>query len=162
MTKRNRVNDQITSQVVHLVTDEGMRENVAFVEAMRIATELEMDLVEVADREGQPICKILDYGKMRYEEKKRKKKGSLQVTKEIRVGFTTSEHDLGIKHKRVREFLEKKYKVRYTLELKGRQKSRIDEAKLRFEKNILDFEGEAVIGIVQMGTRGVSVLLSPV
>jgi len=161
MTKRNRVNDQIDSNVVHLVTKDGMVENMPYNEAMKMANQVNLDLVEVADREGKPVCKILDYGKMLYEGKKKKKKNTSQVTKEIRVGFTTSDHDLQIKHRRIREFLDKKYKVRYTLELKGRYCSQLEEAKVRFEENLADFEGKANLGDIQVTSRAVSVLLSP-
>ena len=96
-------------------------------EAMSRAREAGMDLVEVAPTSEPPVCRIMDYGKWQYQQKRRireaHKKHEHHVTtlKEIRLRPETDKHDLDIKLNHAREFLEKGHKVQFTMFFRGRQ-----------------------------------------
>src|SRR4029078_8456544 len=91
--------------------------------AMEAARELGLDLVEVAANERPPVCKIMDYGKFNYEQNKRvtKQKTHQVKVKEIRVRPKTGDHDIEVKVKRAREFLEHKDKVLVNVLCRGRE-----------------------------------------
>ena len=99
-------------------------------EAQRLAGEAEVDLVEVAPQAAPPVCKLLDYGKFKYHQKKKRhsQKGHRSKLKEIRIGINTDPHDLDFKAERVREFLKEHDKVQVTMRLKGRQRGQGDLA----------------------------------
>lgn len=94
-------------------------------EALQLARELELDLVEVAPLANPPVCRIMDYGKYKYEEAKKKqqqrKKASTVETKEIKFRPKTEEHDMDFKVKHVRRFLEGGNKVRLAVVFRGRE-----------------------------------------
>lgn len=96
-------------------------------EAISMAREVGLDLVEVAPTSEPPVCRIMDYGKWQYEQKRKQReahKSSLRHTatlKEIRLRPETDKHDLEIKVKHAREFLEKGHKVQFTMFFRGRQ-----------------------------------------
>lgn len=95
--------------------------------AVGMAREAELDLVEVSPFADPPVCKIMDYGKWLYEEKRKhresRKKSTLHNTslKEIRLRPETDKHDMGIKVDHARKFLEKGHKVQFTMFFRGRQ-----------------------------------------
>ncbi len=100
-------------------------------EALRMARDAQLDLVEVAPNARPPVCKILDYGKWRYQQQKKEQKsrahskaGQLKELKirTVRIG----EHDLGIKINHARDFLEEGNKVQFTLQFRGREMAHID------------------------------------
>lgn len=94
-------------------------------EALEKAMEMGLDLVEIAPNANPPVCKIIDYGKFRYQQTKKEKeskKAQHQVkVKEIKVKPNIDKHDLGIKINHAREFIEKGYKVRFTCMFRGRE-----------------------------------------
>ena len=100
---------------------------VEIVDAMNRAREAELDLVEVAPTSDPPVCRIMDYGKWAYEQKRKTreahKKSTRHVTtlKEIRLRPETDKHDLDMKLKHGREFLEKGHKLQFTMFFRGRQ-----------------------------------------
>jgi translation initiation factor IF-3 len=99
--------------------------------ALETAREAGLDLVEVAANERPPVCKIMDYGKFKYEQKKRtsKQKTHQVQVKEIRVRPKTGDHDIEVKVKRAREFLEHKDKVLVNVLFRGRELAHIDEGR---------------------------------
>ena len=141
------INNQIDADRINLILADGtMNEKISLTEAIKIAEEEGLDLVEVSnDNKGTSICKILDYGKLMYERGKKQKKNKKNNShlKEIKYGYNIDIHDLKVKHDKILKFLEKKYTVRYVLELKGREKSLIEEAKLKMMNNLEDFRGVA-------------------
>jgi len=147
MIREYRVNDQIEAEQVSLVLPDGsMKGEVLFSEALLLAEEKNLDLVEISISKGgkPPVCKILDYGKMMYHHKKKQKSNNhAPRNKEIRYSFNISEHDLEVKHNKVKEFISKQHIVRYVLELKGREKNLVEDAKRKIEDNLKDFEGMA-------------------
>ncbi|MDP2625010.1 MAG: translation initiation factor IF-3 [Candidatus Peregrinibacteria bacterium] len=133
MAKKTRVNDQIKVPTVRLIgaNDEqiGIR---GIEEARRLAQEATLDLVEVAPQAKPPVCKIMDYGKYLYKEKKqlqkqRSKQKKCEV-KGIRLSLRTDVHDLDFKIKRARKFLEAGHSLKVALIFKGRELSHFDLA----------------------------------
>jgi len=94
-------------------------------EALRKSEEAGLDLVEISPNAKPPVCKIMDYGKYRYElskkEKDSKKKQHVVVLKEIRLRPRTEDHDFDFKVKHARKFLEQKNKVKFTVMFRGRE-----------------------------------------
>jgi translation initiation factor IF-3 len=121
-----RVNGQITSASIRLVDQNGnMVGVVTAAEGVRMAEQAGLDLVEISPGASPPVCKILDYGKYRYEIQKkaheaRKKQKVIQI-KEIKLRPTIGENDLNIKMRNVLGFLEEGDKVRITLRFRGRE-----------------------------------------
>lgn len=96
-------------------------------EAFRIAQERGLDLIEIAPTVNPPVCRIMDFGKFKYEREKGerehgKKQKEVEV-KAIRIGFATGRHDLELRAKQVQKFLERGDKVKVDLRLRGREKA---------------------------------------
>ena len=121
-----RVNSEISSASIRLVDQNGNMVGVVTAsEGIRLAEQAGLDLVEIAPTASPPVCKILDYGKYRYEIQKkaheaRKKQKVIQI-KEIKLRPTIDKHDLQIKLRNVLGFLEEGDKVRITLRFRGRE-----------------------------------------
>jgi translation initiation factor IF-3 len=101
------------------------------IQAMELAREAQLDLVEVAPTERPPVCKILDYGKLRYQQSRKgnKAKPHQQKLKEIRVRPKTGDHDVETKINQARKFLEHKDKVLLNVLFRGRELQHIDEGR---------------------------------
>jgi translation initiation factor IF-3 len=135
-------------------------------EARRIAEEKELDLVEVNPKGQPPVCKIMDYGRYKYEEKKKqaeaKKRQSQVAVKEIKLRPKTDEHDIDFKMKHVRRFLEEGDKVKITVRFRGREITHPETARRQID-TIVDHIRD--IGIVEqsarMEGRTMSALLAP-
>ena len=140
MEKTYNVNNQIQSNRINLVLLDGhIMESIQLFEALRIAEEHGLDVVEVSTKgkDNLPVCKIADYGKMMYEQNKKKKNNKqVQHIKEIKYGLNIGSHDLEIRHNKIVKFLSKKYTVKYVLELKGREKGMVDRAVEIINKNL--------------------------
>jgi translation initiation factor IF-3 len=121
-----RINEQIRVREVRLIRDEGEQQGIMpTLEALGIAKEQGLDLVEVAPQAVPPVVKILDYGKFKFENEKKvrdsKKKQKLLKLKEIRMQPKIDEHDLDFKSKHVKEFLAEGNKVKVTVRFRGRE-----------------------------------------
>jgi translation initiation factor IF-3 len=94
-------------------------------QALKMAEEVSLDLVEIAPQSDPPVCKILDFGKYKYEIKKKlhnaKKKQRVVAIKEIKLRLTIGEHDLQVKLKHMRSFIEEGDKVKVSLKFRGRE-----------------------------------------
>jgi translation initiation factor IF-3 len=113
-------------------------------EAMRMAQDAGLDLVEVAPRERPPVCRIMDYGKFKYAQKKKKnKQHHEQKLKEVRLHPKTSEHDREIKIKQAAGFLKKGDKVQFTIIFRGRERFH-KEVGDQILKEIAEFLGDEV------------------
>ena len=128
-------NDKINSMFVMLIMPDGSKFGKTTKRlAISMAVERELDLVQVGldgtDGSQIPVCKILDYNKMKYEEAKRKKAmhTSHKETKEMEISYNIADHDLSIKHRKISEFLAKKHKVIYSMKLRGREVTMGEEA----------------------------------
>ena len=121
-----RVNEAIRAPEIRLIGADG--ENVGVVhpaKAMDMAAEAELDLVEISPNANPPVCKIMDYGKFKYEQQKReseaRKKQTVIQVKEVKFRPNTDTHDYGVKMRNVLKFLEKGDKVKVTLRFRGRE-----------------------------------------
>lgn len=123
-----RVNREITAQTVRLIDKNGEALGVVSIrEAMTRAREAGQDLIEVAPTATPPVCKIADYGKLRYELQKKKaeakKKQKIIETKEIKLTPAIGEHDYQVKLAKIKKFIEDENKVKITLRFRGRELS---------------------------------------
>jgi translation initiation factor IF-3 len=130
---RYRVNEHIRIPVVFLIDEKGNQlGEMSNTEALEIARERELDLVEVAPNAKPPVCKITNYGKFQYSQSKQdrlsKAKQKKTGTKGIRLGVRTDNHDLEFKKKQAEKFLSKGNKVKIELRLRGREKAHQDLA----------------------------------
>lgn len=120
-----RINHRIRVPEVRVITEEEQLGILPTHEALRLAEERGLDLVEISPRAFPPVCKIMDYGKYKYEEAKKKqqarKRASTVETKEIKFRPKTEEHDMAFKVKHVRRFLEGGNKVRLAVVFRGRE-----------------------------------------
>ncbi|MCH7471930.1 translation initiation factor IF-3 [bacterium] len=97
---------------------------VAIARALEMAAEAGLDLVEVAGNARPPVCKIMDYGKMAYQAKKKKSQSKTQQgLKELSFSMKISEHDIETKLKKARQFIEKGNKLKFNLILRGRERA---------------------------------------
>lgn len=115
-------------------------------EALNLAREAGLDLVEVSPTERPPVCRIMDYGKYKYERKKRQKAGAgahVVTLKEIRIRPKTDTHDREIKLNRAKAFLEAGHKVQITMLFRGRERFHRDRATEIF-KSIVEEFGDTV------------------
>ena len=125
-TKGTRINEQIRVREVRLIDDEGNQKGIVpTLEALKMAKERELDLVEVAPTANPPVCKILDFGKYRFEQEKKlrdsKKNQKVLKIKEIRMQPKIGSGDLDTKAKHVQEFLDAGDKVKVTIRFRGRE-----------------------------------------
>ncbi|MBQ0163217.1 MAG: translation initiation factor IF-3 [Treponema sp.] len=125
-TKGTRINEQIRVREVRLIDDEGNQKGIVPIqEALKMAKESELDLVEVAPTANPPVCKILDFGKYRFEMEKKlrdsKKNQKVLKIKEIRMQPKIGSGDLDTKAKHVQEFLDEGDKVKVTIRFRGRE-----------------------------------------
>jgi translation initiation factor IF-3 len=127
-----RCNDQIRISPVRLIGAQGEQLGIVpTAQAQEMAREAVSDLVEVAPNERPPVCKIMDYGKYRYQQSRKgnKAKPHQQKLKEIRVRPKTGDHDVETKIQQARKFLEHKDKVQLNVLFKGRELQHIDEGR---------------------------------
>lgn len=106
-------------------------------EAIKMAQDKGLSLVEIAPQENPPIAKIMDFGKWLYEKEKserKKAKGAKTEFKIMRIGLMTGDHDLEVKAKKIDEFLKKNDKVQIELQLRGRQMTMKDLARQKIRK----------------------------
>lgn len=126
ITKRINVNRRIRAKEVRLIDPDGEQLGVVpFMEALKTAESHGLDLVEVAPNVSPPVCRIMDYGRYKYQQSKKlqeaKKKQSIFQVKEIKFRPRTGEHDLQVKLRHIRRFLDDHDKVKVTIIFRGRE-----------------------------------------
>jgi translation initiation factor IF-3 len=130
---QTRVNEYIRITPIRLIGPNGEQVGVIpTADALTMAREAQLDLVEVASQEKPPVCKIMDFGKFKFQQKqkaKEKTKAHQQKLKEIRLRPKTGEHDVETKIHQARKFLEHKDKVLIYVMYKGRELQHIEEGK---------------------------------
>ena len=138
-----RVNDRIRIREVRLIEADGEQVGIVPTDvARRRAQDAGLDLVEVAPEARPPVCKIMDYGKFKFEQKKKqnsgRKKSHQSRLKEVRLRPATDEHDYQVKLRRARGFLEKGDKVQVVLMFRGRQMVHQDIGRRLIERMVTD------------------------
>ena len=126
MKNQYRVNEQIRVREIRLIDDEGEQKGIVpTIEALRMAKDRDLDLVEVSPNANPPVCKILDFGKYKFEQEKKlrdsKKNQKVLKLKEIRMQPKIGAGDLDTKAKHVQEFLNEGDKVKVTIRFRGRE-----------------------------------------
>jgi translation initiation factor IF-3 len=119
------VNNHIRAREVRVIGADGAQLGVMAVgDALRLAQQKELDLVEVAAAANPPVCRIMDYGKFRYAQKKKaqesRKKSAATILKEVKVGSQTSVHDVDFKVGHIRTFIGEGHRVKVTVFFRGR------------------------------------------
>ena len=163
---QHRINERIRVPEVRLVGDNVEQGIYATREALRMAQSKELDLVEISPTANPPVCKIIDYQKFLYQQKKRQKEQKAKsvkvVVKEIRFGPQTDDHDYNFKLKHAINFLEDGAKVKAYVFFKGRSilfKEQGEVLLLRFANELEDYAKVEQLPIME-GKR-MSIMLSP-
>ena len=141
------INEQIKDKEVRLIREDGEQLGIMSAkEALKLAEEAELDLVKIAPTAKPPVCKIVDYGKYKYEqmrrEKEAKKKQKVIEIKEIRLSPNIDTNDLNTKTNAARKFLTKGDRVKVTLRFRGREMAHMNNS-----KHILDDFAEALADV---------------
>src|SRR6187401_1776249 len=140
-----RVNHRIRVPEVRVVLDDGSQLGVMPTsEALKAAEGRGLDLVEVNPKSVPPVCKILDFGKYKYEEKKRqseaKRKQTIVELKEVKLRPKTDDHDLQVKVRAARRFLEAGNKVKFTVRFRGREITHPEKAQEQLDHVVKECE----------------------
>jgi translation initiation factor IF-3 len=148
-TDEHRINERIRVPQVRLIDHHGNQVGVIGTpEALQMAREASLDLVEISPNAAPPVCKILDYGKFKYEKKKKdheaKKKQVVVKVKEVQLRPNTDEHDLDYKFKNVRTFLEEGDKAKITMMFRGREVAYV-EGGYKTMRRLIEELGELAI-----------------
>lgn len=119
------------------------------IEALRLAREAGLDLVEISPNAVPPVCKILDYGKFKYEQKKKtqeaRKKQVVVKVKEVKMRPTTDEHDYQFKMRHIKRFLEEGDKAKITIVFKGREMAYTEQGRAVLRRIVEEMKDEAKI-----------------
>lgn len=131
--KSFRINDQITAKEVRLLGVDGEMIGVTAIhDAIKMASDIGLDLVEVSPNAEPPVCKIANFGKMKYELQKKaaeaKKKQKVVDTKEVKLSINIGKGDYDVKIKQTIKFIEKGDKVKISIKLKGREMTHLELA----------------------------------
>ena len=152
-----RVNEQIRVREIRLIDENGEQKGIVpTIEALRMAQDRDLDLIEVSPNANPPVCKILDFGKYRFEQEKKlrdsKKNQKVLKLKEIRMQPKIGSGDLDTKSKHVQEFLNEGDKVKVTIRFRGRELAHtelgydvLDEVKKRLEEGTYVVEKDAAM-----------------
>jgi translation initiation factor IF-3 len=162
-----RVNHRIRVPEVRVVLDDGSMLGVMTThDALKAAEERGLDLVEVNPKSNPPVCKILDFGRYKYEEKKRqseaKRKQTVVELKELKLRPKTDDHDLNVKLRAARRFIESGNKVKFTVRFRGREITHPERAQMQLDW-LLE-KTEDLANVEQRPTmegRTMSLILSP-
>ena len=144
------INGQIKAKEVQLISDNGEKLGMLpIARALEIAEEKKLDLVLVSPNAQVPVCKIMNYGKYKFEqakkEKEAKKKQKIQETKELRITPNIEEHDFGFKAKNARKFLEDGNKVKITVRFRGRELNNVKMGEDVLNQFISELEDISVV-----------------
>ena len=162
-----RINEMINSRSVRCIDPDGEQLGILSIEeAMNKAEELGLDLVELQPNADPPVCKILDYGKHKYQAQKRaneaRKKQKIIEVKEIKLRPNIDQHDYQVKMKAVRKFIDGGDKVKITLRFRGREMAHIElgtDLLSRVQEDIDDFA--KIESMPKMEGRQMTMILAP-
>ena len=145
-----RINDKIRVPQVRLVGPDGSQLGVVPIQnALEIATQHELDLVEVAPQASPPVCRVIDFSKFKYDQEKKereaKKHQRQSRLKEIRLKPNIDDHDYQVKVKHAIGFLKKKDKVKVSLFFRGRQMEHLDLGRKILDRFIIDIQNDGQV-----------------
>jgi translation initiation factor IF-3 len=162
-----RVNGAIRAKEVLVIAPDGAQIGIKKLnEAMWLAEQLDLDLVEVAPNAKPPVCRLMDYGKYKYEQsvkaREARKKQTRTTIKELRMKVRIGEHDFDITRRKAQEFLEEGDKVKVTIRFRGREQERP-----AFGKDLLDRLAEDLLDVAvteqtpKLEGRSMTMVLAP-
>ncbi|NGX63866.1 MAG: Translation initiation factor IF-3 [Candidatus Anoxychlamydiales bacterium] len=163
-----RINRQIRATKVRLISKEGKQVGVLTItDALKLAEEEDLDLVEIAPNANPPVCKIIDYGKYKYQQikkEKESKKAQHQVKiKEIKFKPNIDTHDFLTKEKHAKEFIEKGYKVRVVCTFRGREMLHVELGEKIIKRLIEDLQDIAAVEApIKLMGKNMSTVLAPI
>ena len=161
------MNEGIRAREVRVITADGEQFGVLpIAEALRIAAERELDLVEVAPEAAPPVCRIMDFGKLKYQQSRRakdaRKKQTIIQVKEVKMGPKTDEHDYQFKARHVRRFLEDGNKAKVTIRFRGREMAHTELGRRLLDKMSQDLADIATIeSHAKLEGRNLVMILTP-
>ncbi|MDD4857873.1 MAG: translation initiation factor IF-3 [Candidatus Krumholzibacteria bacterium] len=165
--KRVRINEQIRLPEIRVIDSEGKQLGILQTqEALKMAEEQGLDLVEIAPTSRPPVCKIMDFGKFKYEQSKKaresRKKQHTTHLKEIKIRPKIEEHDLEFKLRNAEKFLTEKDKVKITVIFRGREMEHMDMGRKILDQIVTRFSDIAIIekDAIQVG-KMISMILGP-
>jgi translation initiation factor IF-3 len=140
-----RVNSEIRASEVLLIDDQGNKLGVvSTAEALRLSEERDLDLVEVAPQATPPVCRILDYGKYRFQQQKRdkdaRKKQKNQTVKEMKMRPKIDQHDYDFKVRAIKSFLEEGHRVKVSIFFRGREMAFLDRGREVLNRVMTDID----------------------
>jgi translation initiation factor IF-3 len=148
--RETRVNERIRAREVRVIDEDGQMLGVmTSAAALALARERNLDLVEVQPMAMPPVCKILDWGRFKYEQSKKeneaRKHQKVTQLREIRMKPRTGEHDIDVKIKKIFEFLAEGDKVKVGVSFRGRELAHVDLGRTLLERIIQDLKGAVTI-----------------
>ena len=160
------MNERIRISPIKVVSADGaMLGEMPTADAQRMASEAGLDLVEVSADARPPICRIMDFGKVQYEQKKKQNKGTSNRVqlKQIRLRAKIGQHDIDFKVRKARDFLGRKHKVKINVLFKGRENAHHERGQELLAEIVKSLEDVASVEqpIKMEGRRMMSVLLTP-
>jgi translation initiation factor IF-3 len=167
LEKQININEKIRAPEVRVVGQDGQQLGVlSLKKALELAVQEELDLVEVAPNADPPVCKIMDFGKFKYQQNKRtqeaKKKQTVIQVKEVKVRPKTDEHDLQVKIRHIKRFLEQKDKAKVTILFRGREIAYTDQGMKVLERIREEVKDDAVVEqSPRMEGRNMVMILAP-
>lgn len=162
-----RINEMIRVREVRLIDKDGNQKGIIpTVEALDEAKRIGLDLVEVAPTARPPVCRLLDYGKYKFEQEKKnrelKKKQKIVKIKEIRMQPKIEDHDLQFKTRHIQQFLDEGFKVKVTVRFRGRELAHTELGRQVLDRVVEMLEGSfAVEKTPHMDGRFMTMSLSP-
>ena len=168
-TKELRINRQIRAREIFVIDEEGNQKGVMnLFDALELAEQSNLDLVEVSPNANPPVCKILDYGKYRYEQEKRsreaKKNQTVVKLKEIRMQPKIERHDMEFKTKAIAEFLGEGNKVKVSVRFRGRELAHTELGKVVLDTILKFLKKRGLYNldrVAMMEGRMMSMIVSP-
>lgn len=167
ISKGLRINDRIRIKEVRVISPDGTQLGIMPIEqALQTAYSQNLDLVEVAPEARPPVCRIMDYGKYRYEQSKKareaKKKQTIIELKEIKLRPKTEEHDFQFKARHAERFLKEGNKAKITMMFRGREMIRMDRGKALLDRFVEALKEVAVVEQApKIEGRNMTLILAP-
>ena len=156
---KHRINEKIRAQQVRVIDSSGEQVGIQpLQQALSLAHESQLDLVEIAPQADPPVCKLIDYGKYKYQLQKKeseaKKKQTDNAVKELKIGYRTDIGDLKTKLKQARSFLSNGNKVKFSMRFRGREKAFVHLGKEKLEQVVEQLSDIANVYETNLRGRG--------
>lgn len=163
-----KINETIKSSLIRLIDEQGLQLGIfSKIDALYKARTSKLDLVEVSSLSNPPVCKLMDYGKFKYQQKRKtaraKRNSSTLNIKEIKFRPKTEPHDFIFKVKNIKKFLIQGKKVKITIVFKGREIIHVDIGKNMLQKILIEVQNHAILeASPKMEGKQLIIILAPI